>query len=63
MKFKKPAIKNISAYPSMSDEAREKFSIQFAKKGRASLSVDVEIKDIEGTVTSVASYNWFVQKI
>ena len=41
VKFKKPAVKNIIAYPSMPDEAREKFN----------------------TVTSVASYNWFVKKI
>lgn len=63
VKFKKPAVKNIIAYPSMSDETREKFNTQFSKKGRASICVDVEVKDIEGTVTSVASYNWFVQKI
>lgn len=63
VKFKKPVTNNIIAYPSMSDETREKFNLQFNKKGRASLCVDVEIKDTEGTVTSVASYNWFVQKI
>ena len=63
VKFKKPAVKNIIAYPSMHDDAREKFNVQFAKKGRASLCVDVEVKDIDGIVTSIASYNWFVQKI
>ena len=63
VKFKKPAVKNIIAYPSLSNEAHEKFNTQFAKKGRASLCVEVEVKDVEGTVTSVASYNWFVQKI
>ena len=63
VKFKKPAVKNIIAYPSISNESREKFDIQFTKKGRASISVKVEIKDIEKTVTCVATYNWFVQKI
>ena len=63
VKFKKPAVKNIIAYPSISDEAREKFNNQFSKKGRASICVDVEIKDIDDTVTSIASYNWFVQKL
>lgn len=63
VKFKKPAVKNIIAYPSISDESCEKFNSQFAKKGRASISIDVEIKDIENTVTCIASYNWFVQKI
>ncbi|GMR16482.1 MAG: hypothetical protein BMS9Abin31_0819 [Gammaproteobacteria bacterium] len=63
VKFKKPAVKNIIAYPSISDESREKFNSQFAKKGRASISVDVDIKDIENTLTCTARYNWFVQKI
>jgi acyl-coenzyme A thioesterase PaaI-like protein len=63
VKFKKPAVKKIIAYPSISDELRIKFNEQFSKKGRASICVDVDIKDIEGTVTCVASYNWFVQKI
>lgn len=63
VKFKKPAAKNIIAYPSITDEATEKFNTQFSKKGRASISVDVEIKDIENTITCIASYNWFVQKI
>ena len=62
VKFKNPAIKNVIAYPSISNEAREKFDTQFSKKGRASISVDVEIRDIENTVTCIATYNWFVQK-
>ena len=63
VKFKKPAVKTIMAYPSIAEEDIAKFSSQLDKKGRASISVEVEIKDIENTVTCVASYNWFVQKI
>jgi len=63
VKFKKPAVKNIIAYPSINNEDRDKFSTQFAKKGRASISIDVEVKDIEGTLTCSARYNWFIQKI
>ena len=63
VKYKKPADKNIISYPSISEEVREKFDTQFYKKGRASISVDVEIKDIENTVTCIATFNWFVQKI
>ncbi|MCK4864656.1 MAG: YiiD C-terminal domain-containing protein [Gammaproteobacteria bacterium] len=63
VKFKKPAVKNIIAYPSISDGVQEKFESRFAKKGRASISVNVEIKDIENTVTCVATYNWFIQKL
>lgn len=63
VKFKKPAVNTIIAYPSVSDASREKFDSQFSKKGRASISVDIEIKDIENTTTCIASYNWFIQKI
>lgn len=63
VKFKKPAMKSIIAYPSISNESREKFNSQLSKKGRASISIDVDIKDIEDTLTCVASYNWFIQKI
>ena len=63
IKFKKPALQNIIAYATISDAAREKFAEQFAKKGRASISVEVVVKDINDVVTCSASYNWFVQKI
>lgn len=63
VKFKTPTVKMILAYPSISAESREKFNSQLAKKGHASISVDVDIKDIENTVMCIATYNWFVQKI
>ena len=63
MKFKKPALQNIYAQASISDESRSKFSEQFSKKGRASITVHVDIKDVEGTVTSIATFNWFVQSL
>jgi len=63
IKFKKPAVKTILAYPSITDESVEKFKTQFYQKGRASITVDVEIKDIENTLTCISSYNWFVQKV
>jgi len=63
VKFRKPAVKTIIALPSISEEAIEKFNAQFSKKGRASICVNVDIKDTEDTLTCTASYNWFVQKI
>jgi len=63
IKFKKPALKTIHAEASISDESSLKFSEQFAKKGRASIAVDVTIVDSEGTVTCVGRFNWFVQSI
>ena len=63
VKFKKPAVKNIIAYPSVTDEAKEKFNSQFTNKGRSLITVDVDIKDTDGTLTCSTSYTWFVQKI
>ena len=63
VKFKKPALQTIIAYPSISDDAREKFERQFESKGRASLTVTVEVKDTAGTITCVANYNWFIQRL
>lgn len=63
IKFKKPATKSIIAVASVSSGSIQKFNDQISKKGRASISVDVEIKDIENTVTCVGKFNWFVQII
>ena len=63
IKFKKTTNKNICAYPLVSDESRTKFNEQFSKKGRALISVKVEVRDNEGTVTCTCTFSWFVQKI
>lgn len=63
IKYKKPALKNIVAFASCSEEDIEKFRLQFAKKGRSTLSVSVEVKDSDGVVTATSEFTWFVQKI
>jgi acyl-coenzyme A thioesterase PaaI-like protein len=63
IKYKKPAIKTISAHPTVSDEAISKFKDQFKKKGRSLISVNVEIKDSKNVVTCVSIFKWFVQSI
>ena len=63
IKFRKPALKSISAFPSISDDSIQKFKEQLLKKGRASISVSVEVKDSKGSVTSLGIFNWFVQQI
>ena len=63
IKFKNPATKSIIAYPAVDEENVAKFKEQFSKKGRASISVAVEIKDMENNVTSTGTFNWFVQGI
>ena len=63
IKYKKPALKSIVAFASCSDENIAKFKEQFAKKGRSTLSVSVDVKDSEGVLTASSEFTWFVQKI
>ena len=63
IKFKKPALEKIIAYANTSDGIIVKFKEQFQRKGRATIQVDVEIKDINNVLTSQATFNWFIQKI
>ena len=63
IKYRKPALKNIVAFASCSDEYIAKFTEQFAKKGRSTLSVSVDVKDSEGVLTASSEFIWFVQKI
>lgn len=63
VKFKKPAIKTIRAATSVSNDTLQAFNDRFSQKDRASIVIDVEIKDADDTVTCVASFNWFIQRI
>jgi len=63
IKYKKPATEKIVAIASSDENALEKFKVQFEKKGRASMKIDVDIKDINGVMTSQASFTWFIQAI
>ena len=63
IKFKKPAESDIQAHAGISDESKTKAEDQLEKKGRAIITVPVEVVDQNGTVTMVGSYEWFVQKI
>ena len=63
VKYKKPAMKTITAIASIALEAKQKFNEQLGKKGRASISVNVNVKDSQDTVTCIGTFNWFVQKI
>lgn len=57
------AQEKIIAISSTNKEAVEKFKLQFEKKGRGSLQIDVEVKDINDVVTSQATFTWFVQAL
>jgi len=63
IKFRRPATQTIVAHPSVAQDAVERFRSQFAKRGRASIAVSVEVADIEGRVTSTGVFDWFVQAL
>ncbi|PHS55882.1 MAG: thioesterase [Sulfurimonas sp.] len=63
IKYKKPAVEKIIAFSSIDEEAVKKFKIQFERKARASLQVNVEVKDINDILTCQASFTWFIQAL
>lgn len=63
IKFKKPALEKISAYAKVSDDVILKFQEQLKRKNRGTIQVEVEIKDINGLITSQSTFTWFIQKI
>ncbi|MEJ2407548.1 MAG: PaaI family thioesterase [Candidatus Thiodiazotropha sp.] len=63
IKFRKPAIDSITAFPSIADNDVAKFKEQFNKKGRSSIAVHVEVRDPENNVICAGTFNWFVQGI
>jgi len=63
IKYKKPAQHKISAYANCANESIDKFKEQFDKKGRGSIQVSVEIRDVNDVVTSQGVFNWFIQSV
>jgi len=63
IKYKKPALKELVATSTCRAEDIAKFKEQFEKKGRASLSLHVEVKDSDGVVTAVAEFSWFIHLV
>ncbi len=63
IKYRKPAQEKIIAIASSDEESIEKFKVQFEKKGRGTLQIDVEVKDIYDVLTCQATFTWFVQAL
>jgi len=63
VKYKHPATKDIYSVATASKEALEKFDIQFLKKGRALISIDVTVYDNDKNITMIGEFVWFISKI
>ena len=63
VKYKNPATSALTAYATIDKESKIKFIAQLEKKGRAGLTVHVELKDEEENITMTGEFHWFVQKL
>jgi len=62
VKYRAPATTTIHAVASVTREDQERFLMQFERKGRAGITVTVELKDSEETVVMTGEFSWFVQQ-
>ncbi len=60
VKYRQLANGEIYAIASVDDESISKFEAQFIKKGRALITVKVEVKDTDEVTTMVGEFVWFV---
>jgi len=63
VKYKSPATMTLYAYAHIDELDKEKFELLLEKKGRAIISIDVELKDSDDSVTMIGTFIWFAQKI
>jgi len=63
LKFRRPAQSAILATAHLDAKTKEEFELHLRKKGRAAITVPVEITDQQGNITLSGVYEWYVQKI
>ena len=63
IRYRNPARQKITAIAFSDNDAVEKFRGQLAKKGRGSLHVAVDVRDIDDVLVSQATFTWFVQML
>jgi acyl-coenzyme A thioesterase PaaI-like protein len=63
IKFRKPAAGALHAVASVPDEQIRKLPGDVAAKGRAFVSIRVEVMDAQGEVTMQAVLEWYLQKL
>lgn len=61
VKFKRPAQSDIRARAFIDAAEKEEFLRQLATKGRANISISVEVLDRDDSVTMSGSFEWLVQ--
>ncbi len=61
VKYKNQATSTLRAKAFISADQKEKFEKQFLKKGRAVISVNIELVDMNDLVTMTGEFMWFIQ--
>jgi len=62
IKYKKSALGKIYTSAKLDETEKERFEKQFEKKSRATIEVEVTLKDEQDEVVAIGVFSWFVQK-
>jgi acyl-coenzyme A thioesterase PaaI-like protein len=62
VKFRKPAHGTLHASAKFADGAADSFSTELASRGRALVSIAIEVADAQGIVTMTGQFDWFLQR-
>ena len=62
VKYKNPATREIYVKAFTSKESLEKFEAQFLKKGRALITVSIEVRESEEALTMAGKFVWFISR-
>ena len=63
VKYKHPATTSIYAVAKIEENNKEMFLSNIERKGRASIMVQVEVRDEEEVITMQGEFSWFIQRI
>lgn len=63
VKYRKPAEDDIVAEASADQTEIDRFTERFSKKGRATITVNIAVKDPQGNTAMAGAFEWFVQQI
>ena len=62
MKYSRAAASDLTAHASLDEAARDKYSADLVRRGRALVRVSVELRDAEGNTASTGMFEWYVER-
>jgi acyl-coenzyme A thioesterase PaaI-like protein len=61
IKYRQPAVTALTTTATATQHDVETFKARFDAKGRASIAINVEVRDTSGALNAEATFTWFVQ--